>query len=194
LVARISRDELDYCRKQKQCLDCHSEGNVEAADKLQRRGKSDVPCCQAHFYAYKNKVNQANARKYARRSAAKRKAGQCVAPGCHHKLIPQELLPTWWKREKMCGMHGVFKAFRVNRAALVRFVIQHCLSPGLGEGMAAQHIIYYAREGYILLGLSKPNLYLTKGFSASDLLERYEQFRRAKIPLLLSEISPTPNS
>ena len=94
----------------------------------------------------------------------------------------------------MCGIHGVFKAFRVNRAALVRFVMQHCLSPGLGEGMAAQHIIYYAREGYILLGLSKPNLYLTRGFSASDLLARYEQFRRAKIPLLLNEISPTPNS
>ena len=121
------------------------------------------------------------------------KPGQCVAPGCHNKLIPQELLPTWWKREKICGMHGVFKAFRVNRAALVRFVIQHCLSPGLGEGMEAQNIIYYAREGYILFGLSKPNLYLTRCFSASDLLKRYEQFRRAKIPLLLSEISPTPN-
>jgi hypothetical protein len=79
-------------------------------------------------------------------------------------------------------MHGVFKAFHVNRAALVKFVIENCLSPALGEGMAAQHIIYYDREDYILLGLSKPNLYLTRGFSASDLLERYEQFRRRKSP------------
>jgi hypothetical protein len=39
---------------------------------------------------------------------AKRKAGLCVSPGCHHKLIPQEMLPTWWKRESTCGMHGVF--------------------------------------------------------------------------------------
>ena len=82
-----------------------------------------------------------------------------------------------WKRESMCGMHGPFKALRVNRAAIVKFIIEHCLSPRLGEGMVAQSIIYHAGEGYILFGLSKPNLYLTRGFSASDLLERYEQFR-----------------
>jgi hypothetical protein len=180
LVARISRDALDDCRKYKLCFDCYAEGNDEPAKKLQTRRKRKVPCCRAHWYAYKLKINRANARKYARRSAAKRKAGLCVSPGCHHKLIPQELLPAWWKREKTCGMHGRFKA-RVNRAALVRFVIEHCLMPALGEGMVAQNIIYYAREGYILLGLSKPNLYLTRGFSASDLLERYEQFRRAKV-------------
>lgn len=77
-------------------------------------------------------------------------------------------------------MHGVFKAFRVNRAALVSYVLQHCLSPGAEEGMAAQNIIYNVGEGYILFGLSKPNLYLTKGFAASDLLERCEQFRGLK--------------
>jgi len=90
------------------------------------------------------------------------------------------LLPTWWKREKTCGMHGVFKAFHVNRAALVRFVMEQCLGRALGEGMAAQHMIYYRREDYILLGLSKCNLYLTRGFSASDLVKRYEQFRGRK--------------
>lgn len=76
----------------------------------------------------------------------KRKAGQCVAPGCHNKLIPHELLPTWWKQEKICGMHGRFKAFRVNRAAIVKFIIERCLGPGLGEGMVAQSIIYHAGE------------------------------------------------
>ncbi len=177
-MARISRENLDYCSTRRECFDCHSDHKVNAAVDFQKRGKFRVPCCRGHFYAYKNKINKANAKKYARSAASKREAGECTSKGCHHKLIPRELLPPWWKRESTCGMHGVFKAFRVNRAALVRFVMQHCLSPGLGEGMTAQHIIYYAREGYILLGLRKPNLYLTKGFAASDLLERYEQFRR----------------
>ena len=91
-------------------------------------------------------------------------------------------------------MHVAFKAFRVNREAIVKFIIEHYVCPGLGEGLEAQNIIYYAGEGYMLFGLGKPDVYLTRGFSASDLLERYEQFRRAKIPLLLSEISPTPSS
>ena len=179
-MARILKDDLDYCIAQKECLDCYLKARTMAGPKLQRRGKFLVPCCLPHFNAHKRKTSQASRRKYARRSAANRKAGQCVAPGCDHKLIPQELLPTWWKREKTCGMHGVFKAFHVNRAALVRFVIEHCLSPELGEGMEAQNIIYYRRERHLLFGLSKPNVYLTRGFSASDLVKRYKQFRGRK--------------
>jgi hypothetical protein len=181
-MARILRDNLSYCSEQKECLDCYSAGIPSIATELQRRRELEVPCCRAHFNAYKSKRSQANTKKYARRSAAKRKAGLCVSPGCDHKLIPQELLPRWWKRESTCGMHVAFKAFHVNREAIVKFIIEHCLSPGLGEGMVAQNIIYHAGEGYILFGLSKPNVYLTRGFSASDLLERYEQFHRRQSP------------
>ena len=181
-MTRTSRDDLDYCSKQKECLDCYLAGIVTTALKFQRRGKLDVPCCWPHLNAYKSEISKAGAKKYARSAAAKRESGECTYKGCEHKLIPQELLPRWWKRESTCGMHGAFKAFRVNREALLRFIIQHCLSPGLGEGMEAQNIIYHAGQGYILFGLSKPNLYPTKGFAASDLLERYEQFHRRQSP------------
>jgi hypothetical protein len=197
LVARISKDELEYCRKQNACYDCHSDDTIKTAVELQTRRRLKVPCCRKHFNAYKTKINEAGAKKYARSAAIKRKAGECTYKGCHHKLIPQEFLPPKWKRESTCGMHGVFKAFRVNRAGLVRFLIQHCLSPGLGEGMAAQHIIYHAGEGHILFGLSKPNVYLTRGFSASDLVKRYKAIQaisRKKIPLRSNEISCAPNS
>jgi hypothetical protein len=180
LVARISRVDLDHCIAQKECLDCYLKDRTGAGPKLQRRSKLLVPCCLPHFNAHKRKTSQANAQKYARRSKAKREVRQCVSPGCHHKLIPQELLPPWWKPEKTCGMHVAFKAFRVNRNAIVKFVIEHCLSPGLGDGMVAQSIIYHSKEAYILFGLSKSNLHLTRGFSASDLLKRYEQFRGRK--------------
>lgn len=179
-MARISRENLDYCSKRGECLDCHSQDKFRLSTLLQKRGRFKVPCCKAHFFEYKNKVNKANVKKYDLRSAARRKAGLCVYPGCQHKLIPQEILPLWWKRESTCGMHGTFKAFRVNRTAIVKFLREHCLSPGQGDGMLAQHIIYHAGEGYVLFGLSKPNVYLTKGFSASDLLNRYEQFRERK--------------
>lgn len=151
-MARISKDELEYCVRQNVCSDCHSEENVKAAVEFQTRGRLKVPCCRKHFNAYRSKINEADARKYARTSAVQREAGECNYKGCHHKLIPQELLPPWWKREGTCGMHVAFKAFRVNREGLLN----------------------------ILLGLAKPGLYHTKCFSASDLLERYKQFRQRK--------------
>jgi hypothetical protein len=95
LVARTSKDELEYCRKQNACYDCHSDGKVEPSLKLQTRGSLKVPCCRKHFNAYKSKINEAGARKYARSSAIKREAGECTYKGCDHKLIPRELLPTW---------------------------------------------------------------------------------------------------
>jgi hypothetical protein len=48
----------------------------------------------------------------------------------------------WRDAESICGMHGPFKVLcGVNRAAIVKFIIEHCLSPGLGEDMVAQNII-----------------------------------------------------
>ncbi len=177
-MKRTSIDEVNYCIAKNECFDCHSNDKVETAVDFQKRGKFRVPCCRKHFNASKSRRSKANAKKYARSSAIKRGAGECTYKGCHHKLIPQELLPTWWKRETTCGMHSPFKAFRVNRAAIVRFIIEHYVSAGLAEGMEAQNIIYHPGEGYILFGLAKPGAYLTRGFSASDLLKRYEQFRR----------------
>jgi hypothetical protein len=173
-MARISREELKYCREQNECFDCHSDDVVNPAAKLQRRAQLEVPCCWRHWYAYKSKTNQANAEKYARRSAAKRQAGQCVCPGCHNKLIPQELLPPWI-RESTCGMHGALKAFRVNRAAMVQFIIEHCLSDEERKDMTAQNIIYKPGGDFVWFGAQHPGYYHTKGFSARDLLRRYKQ-------------------
>lgn len=193
-MKRASSDEVRYCTNKNECLDCHSDNIVKAAVDFLKRGMFRVPCCRAHFYAYKNKTNEANAKKYARSSAAKREAGECTYKGCHHKLIRPELLPPWWKRESTCGMHVAFKAFRVNREALLRFIIQHCLTPAESEGMTPQNIIYISGQGYILLGLGKPGLYHGKCFSASGLLERYKQFRGRESLLFVREISHTPNS
>jgi len=154
-------------------VDCHADNKVKAAQHLQVRGKLRAPCCKAHFYAYKNKINKANAKKYARRSAARRKAGLCVSPGCHNKLIPQELLPPW-VRESTCGMHRPFRALPANRTAILRFIIEHCLSDEERKG-AAQNIIYKRRLRVILFSAQHPGYYHTKVFSARDLLRRYKQ-------------------
>jgi hypothetical protein len=181
-LTRISRDELEYCSKETACFECHSGGNFTVAVKLQKRGRLKVPCCRKHFNAYRSKLNEAGARRYARRAADKRQAGECTYNNCRHKLIPKELLPPWWKRESTCGMHVAFKAFRVNREALLGFITQHCLTPEERENATAQNIIYNRGQGFILFGQQKPGVYHTKCFSASGLLERYERFRRRKSP------------
>jgi hypothetical protein len=172
-MARTLRDDLEYCRKQNACLDCHSEGHSKAAVKLRKRGKLKVPCCLPHFNAYKSKTSQANAKKYARRAAARRRAGLCVAPGCHNKLIPQELLPPW-VRESTCGMHKAFRALPANRPAILRFIIAHCLTDEERKG-TAQNIIYKRRLRVIWFSAQHPGYYHTKAFSARDLLRRYKQ-------------------
>jgi hypothetical protein len=175
-MARVLTDDLEYCRKQNACSDCHSEGTTECAVEIQKRGNLTVPCCRKHFNAHKSKLSRANARKYARSSAIKREAGKCTYKGCHHKLILAELLPPHWKRESTCGMHIAFKAFRVNRQAIVR-CIEHPFSQKVGREMHAQNIIYRAGEGLTALGVSNRNIYLTRIFTTSDLLMQYDQFR-----------------
>jgi hypothetical protein len=172
-MKRTSSDEVNYCTDKNECFDCHSDNKAIAAVDFQKRGTFRVPCCRAHFYAYKNKINEANGKKYARRSAAKRKAGLCVAPGCHNKLIPQELLPPW-VRESTCGMHQAFRALPANRPAILRFIIDHCLTDEERKG-TAQNIIYKRRLGIIFFSTQYPGCYHTKAFSARDLLQRYKQ-------------------
>ena len=172
-MARISRDDLSYCTSKNKCLDCHADNKVKAGLHFQIRGKLRVPCCRAHFNAYKSRRSRANAKKYARRSAARRKAGLCVAPGCHNKLIPKELLPPW-VRESTCGMHVAFRAIPVSRPAILRFIIEHCLTDEERRG-TAQNIIYKRRLGIVWFSAQHPAYYHTKAFSARDLLRRYKQ-------------------
>jgi hypothetical protein len=119
-------------------------------------------------------MSQINARKYRRRSAARLLVHQCVAPGCHNKLIPQDLLPPW-VQEKTCGMHARFQSFPVSRTGLLRFIVEHCLTDEERKGMA-QSIIYKRRWGIVWFGTQHPaGYYHTKGFAKSDLIQRYTQ-------------------
>lgn len=144
-MARISTEILRYCSTRRECFDCHSDGKVKTAVDFQKRGKFRVPCCREHAYAYKIKVNKGNAKKYARRAAVRRKARVCVAPGCHKKLIPQELLPPW-VRESTCGMHAELRAIPANRTALLGFITEHWLSDEQRKG-TAQNIVYKRGHG-----------------------------------------------
>jgi len=175
-VPRISRDDLEYCRKRNECLDCHSAGIVKSSARTQTRGNLKVPCCVAHFNAYKSKLSQASARKYRRSSEAKERVGRCVYKGCHNKLIPQELLPPWI-RERTCGMHGAFKAFRINRTALLRFITEHCLTDEERKG-TPQSIIYKPGGGFVFIKLRYDNRDETTIHSAPELLKQYLKLRQ----------------
>jgi hypothetical protein len=175
-VPRISKDDLDYCRKRNECLDCHSAGIVKSSARTQTRGKLKVPCCVAHFNAYKSKLSQANARKYRRASERKELTGRCVYKGCHNDLIPRELLPPWI-RERTCGMHGTFKAFRVNRVAMLRFITEQCLSEEERKGKP-ENIVYDPKHGFAFIKLRYDNRKETIAFTARGLLEQYLKLRR----------------
>jgi hypothetical protein len=175
-VPRISKDDLGYCREHNECLDCHLSGIVKSSAKTQTRGKLKVPCCVPHFNAYRSKLSQANSRKYRRSSEAKERAGRCVYKGCHNKLIPQELLPPWI-RERTCGLHGAFKAFRINRTAIVQFIDEHCLSEDERKG-TVQNIVYKPKQGIVFIGLRYDNRYQTKLLSARNLIQQYLELRQ----------------
>ena len=105
----------------------------------------------------------------------RKKLGSARIKVCHGKLIPQELLPPWI-RETTCGMHVGFKAFRVNRNTILRLIIEHRLTPEERK-MTVQSVIYKRRGGLVFISLSEPGLYLTKGYSANDLLDLHKQLR-----------------
>jgi len=174
LMARISREDLDYCSRQKECFDCHAKHDVTAAAEFQKRGHYKVPSCRPHFNAYKSKASQISAGKYRRRSAARLLGRRCVSTGCHNKLIPQELLPSWIK-EKTCGMHREFRSFPVSRTGLLQFIVEHCLTDEERKG-TAQSIIYKRRCEIVWFSTQHPaGYYHTRGFSTRDLILRYTQ-------------------
>lgn len=173
-MSRILTDELEDCKKRNACYDCHADSIVRASAEIQRRGKLEVPVCRAHFNAYKSKTNQADAKKYARTSAAKREIRRCVYKGCHRQLIPRELLPSWIQ-ESTCGMHGTLKASRANRTALLRFIVEDYLTDVERKDMSAQNIIYQPHGSFVWFSMQHPGYYQTKVLSASGLLERFRE-------------------
>ena len=127
-MPRIRKDDLKYCVDFNQCWDCHAELKATEAIRVQQRGKLRVPCCRKHFDNHERKMREVNPSKYARRAAKRQKTGVCVYHGCHHTLIPREILPLRLRSERCCGLHGRFRPFRVNRIAMSKFFINHCLT------------------------------------------------------------------
>jgi hypothetical protein len=180
-MPRITKDVLEYCVKFNRCWDCYREEKDVLALVPQRRGKRRVPCCRKHFKDFAEKMKQANALKYARHSERKQKAGLCGHYGCQAKLIPRELLPPWARRERTCGQHGTFKAFQINRMAVIQYIMDHSLTPEKRETAMLQNVIYKRGEGLVFIGIQYPNRYETGAGSASNLERRIKEIRSQKV-------------
>jgi hypothetical protein len=142
--------------------------------------KLEVPCCRKHFHAYIEKRELANASKYARHCERRQKAGLCTRHGCQAKMIPRELLPPW-ARELTCGQHGTFKAFQINRIAVIQYIMDHSLTPDQRETATLQNVIYKPAEGWVFTGIQYPNRYETHVGSASNLERRIKEIRSQKV-------------
>src|ERR1700733_3953584 len=173
-MARIKKDELEHCIRNKRCVDCHEQNEVIEASEFQRRRRLIVPCCRKHFNEYRSKMSRPNHRKHQRRSQTKLKMGICSYPGCHHKLIPQELIPRQL-RDRSCGLHGRVRAFRLNRSSMSEFIIKHCLTAEQREGMKLRNIVYKPDEPLAFVGLQYPKSYQTLILPAIDLRRRYDE-------------------
>ena len=182
-MLRIKRDKLENCAKENQCWYCYVEDKETEATERPKRGKREVPCCRKHFYDYKRRMSQLNTSKYARRAARKQEAERCVHPGCHNKLIPRELLPSW-ARERICGMHGVFRAFRMSRGGLVPLIADHYVREEERKGMRLQNIIYKSGFTFAFIGIQYPRSYATQIWAASEVLRMYAEIRSKQSPRL----------
>jgi hypothetical protein len=180
-MPRITQDSLEYCAKFNMCLDCYREEKDVRSFRLQRRRKLQVPCCRKHFYDHAEKMRHANALKYARLSETRQKAGLCGHHGCYAKLIPRELLPPWRRGERTCGRHGTFKAFQINRIAIIQFIMD-CMTPEERAVANPQNVIYKRGEGLAFIGIQYPNRYETRVCSASGLERRITELRSQKFP------------
>jgi hypothetical protein len=180
-MPRITRDALEHCTKLNYCWDCYREEKDVKALRFQLRRKLRVPCCRKHFYDHAEKMRQANALKYARHSERKQKTGLCGHYGCQAKLIPRELLPPWGRRERTCGQHGTFKAFQINRIAVIQYIMDHSLTPEKRETAMLQNVIYKRGEGLVFIGIQYPNRYETHVGSASNLERRIKEIRAQKV-------------
>ena len=182
-MPRIKRDEIETCAKENTCWYCSVEGNETKATERLKRRRLEVPCCRKHLYEYKRKMSQRSASKYARRATRKQEAERCVYPGCHHKLIPRELLPSW-ARERNCGMHGVFRAFRMSRGGLIPLIADHYVKEEERKGMRLQNIIYKLGFPFAFLGIQYPHSYATQVWAASEVLRMYAEIRSKQSPRL----------
>lgn len=180
-MPRITKDHLEDCARFNWCCDCYMQEKDVQAVRPQRRGKLEVPCCRKHFEDYAGKMRQAVALKYARHSERKQKAGLCGHYGCQAKLIPRELLPPWARRERSCGRHGTFKAFQINRIAVIQYIMDHSLTQEKRETAMLQNVIYKRGEGLVFIGIQYPNRYETHVGSASNLERRIKEIRSQKV-------------
>jgi hypothetical protein len=174
-MPRIKKDDLEYCVKYEKCLDCYAKDKDTKAVRHQQRGKLRVPCCQKDFDDHERKMREVNPSKYARRAARKQKTGLCVYHGCHRKLIPREILPLRIRTERTCGLHGTFKASRLNRIAMSKFIIDHCLTAEQRKGMKLRNMVYKPGEPLAFIGLQYPRHYSTQCWSASELQRLYAE-------------------
>lgn len=179
-MPRITKEDLEYCARFNMCLECYREEKDVQAVRSQRREKIKVPCCKKHFSDYVWKMGQAAALQYARHSERKQKAGRCGRYGCQAKLIPRELLPPWARRERSCGQHGTFKAFQINRIAVIQYLMDHSLTSEERKSAMLQNVIYKRGEGLFFIGIQYPNRYETHVGSASNLERRIKEIRSQK--------------
>jgi hypothetical protein len=179
-MPRITKDDLEYCSKFDKCLDCYREEKDVQALRFQLRRKLRVPCCRKHFDGYVEKMSQANALKYARHSERRQKAGLCGYHGCQAKLIPRELLPSWRRNERTCGQHGTFKAFQINRSAIIQYIMD-CMTPEERAVAKLQNVIYKRGEGLVFIGIQYPNRYVTGAGSASRLERQIKEIRSQNV-------------
>ncbi len=176
-MARLSGSDLEFCRAENICVDCYKDGRDTQAKKLQKRKRTQVPCCREHFYSYRAKLNQADANDYALNSSKKKAVGRCSFKGCKNKLIPRELLPPWIS-EKTCGVHARFKAFRANRSAMLRLITEHCLTQEERARFTAHNLIYRSGDSFVFFGAARGKSYKTIAFSSASLLELYKRTQK----------------
>jgi hypothetical protein len=81
------------------------------------------------------------------------------------------------RSERCCGLHGTFKAFRVNRITMSKFFIDHCLTAEQRKGMKLRNIIYKRGEQFAFIGLQYPGSYQTQVWAASELERLYAETR-----------------
>jgi hypothetical protein len=72
-------------------------------------------------------------------------------------------------------MHAVVKPSRMNRIAISKFFIDHCLTAEQRKGMKLRNIIYKPGEPFAFIGLQYPGSYQTQGWAASELQRLYAE-------------------
>ncbi len=74
-------------------------------------------------------------------------------------------------------MHTAFKAFRINRTAILQFITEHCLTEEERKGKP-QSIIYKPGSGFVFIKLRYDNREETTVLSERGLLKEYLKLRR----------------